>query len=213
MKMHNASWWDKKWHTVHVCVCVCRGAVCIMETCAQNNYLWIRNKTDQICVFSGAWEQLPESLLFLCSLTWNSNKPVSRMKQGHTHCTKHTHRGMHVCVHAMYTSLCCVCTVDCCTVTVSLIGDLRWTSLNVMQTFRWIRLHTTSAASTADICSVIIQTTHVCILKKSSPTHMLLLLLFYECHAIVCCVKHFNDFMSCYMCCLPLMASLNLMNS
>lgn len=56
-------------------------------------YLWRgEKKYNQICGFSGPRKQHPKTLLLSCSLTWNSNKPVSKMKARFTHTHSHAHR-------------------------------------------------------------------------------------------------------------------------
>ncbi len=103
---------------VCVCVCVCmRGVSCkLWTTCGGK-------KNNQICGFSGAWKQHPETLLFSCSVTWNSNKPVSTKKPGHihthtytyTHTHTHTHTQPHTATNTQITMHTCVsiCIIYC----------------------------------------------------------------------------------------------------
>ena len=109
-QMHYADWWNqrrgrpnlrRRRRVCTVCVWVC---VCERERESDRegglNYLW-REKNNQICGFSGAWKQHPETPLFSCSVTWNSNKPVSTMKHTQIHVytqdIQDTHT--HTCIH------------------------------------------------------------------------------------------------------------------
>lgn len=75
-----------------LCMCFCAGG----GSHAKSKLLKKeKEKKNQICGFSGAWKQHPETLLFSCSVTWNSNKPVSKMKPVQRETDRQTDRHTH----------------------------------------------------------------------------------------------------------------------